>query len=705
MAPTATATAAARAESEAVAIAPQNVSAGAGADGSAPADATVVDAPAGGPAVRLVFIGGGPAATMLLERLLASHRREHPQLRLDIRLVDPHEPGGGRIWRRQQSSLLKLNSMLEDVAVFTDSSCSVEGPIEPGPSLAEWVRMVRGGLVPLPDWSDPVLEAEIAEIGDRDFPTRRLNNAYLGWAYREVLRRAAPTVAVSWQRGLAVAVDPVASADGEATAQQRVRLETGEELLADLVVHTLGHNGSAASEASVRFDAFADRHSLRYLAPSFTAELDLSDVPAGEHVIVRGMGLAAVDLVVLLTEGRGGRFERDGDNRLRYLPSGDEPVIHLGSRRGVPYRSKTTSTIVGDPVELEYLGAAFHQGLADRVEPLDFERDVWPLICAELITGYYRELFTAHPHRVGEDWAAFSERLRTALAKPGGFESGELDELIRSSVPRADDRFRLAAFDRPLDFPSEQASPETVGDGAHVLQRSVIEHIESDLKQRTSQEHSASQALFMTALFSYMSVAEIPVERWNAVSRVHALPRRWHSFFSYLASGPPGHRLEELLALAESGSVRFLGGDIEITADDHLGRFVASGSATTPNGRVRATVTADTLIDAWLPEAQAGRSDNPLLRHLVATGQATELCVADARFSGSTGQVLVAEGGALPDAVSQFAVGPFTSAPGAGAFTRPGIDSLPFRTHDRAARAVLGEAALVAARGSGILRG
>ncbi|MGO2059384.1 MAG: hypothetical protein ACTH3U_01140, partial [Microbacterium gubbeenense] len=36
----------------------------------------------------------------------------------------------------------------------------------------------------------------------------------------------------------------------------------------------------------------------------------------------------------------------------------------------------------------------------------------------------------------------------------------------------------------------------------------------------------------------------------------------------------------------------------------------------------------------------------------------------------------------------EFAVGPFTSVLG-GAFSRPGVNGLPFRHHDRVARAIL----------------
>lgn len=709
--------------------------------------------------VRIVCVGAGPAAVMLLERIVANRERLTPGIRLDVRLVDPHRPGGGRIWRRDQSPLLKLNSMLEDVAFFTDSSCRIDGPVVPGPSLAEWVREVRRGEIARPEWSDAALDREIDEITERDFPTRRLNNAYLSWALEETRRRGGDAVRVEWHEDVAVSVedadpDPAApprhhaaargphesnriaaardprrrdsagiAGSGPSPASHRVILGSGAVLEADIVVYALGHNGTHPSAESLRLAEFAGRHGLDYVAPAFTADIDLEWVPAGADVLVRGMGLAAVDLVVLLTEGRGGRFVRvgegggdggegDGDGgasagggALRYLPSGREPVLHLGSRRGVPYRSKITSRMAGDPVALEYLGREFHAGLEDRRGLLDFERDVWPLIAAELVTGYYRELCTGHPERITGDWADFAERLRGALRGGRGIASHELAELVRERVPDPDDRFDLDGFDRPLAFPEPGAVPETGASAepaaeSRAVHERVRRHIARDLRHRTSQRHSATLGLFMTALHVYFSLAEVPPERWNARARTHELPRRWHTYFSYLASGPPGHRLEEMLALAEAGTVRFLGGDLELVADEAAGAFRASGSVRTADGTARADAVARTLIDAWLPEASAAQSDNPLLRRLVATGRVRELTVADGDGDGdgdgdwagaalTTGQIEAAPDGGLPGRPGEFALGPFVAGPGGGAFTRPGIDSLPFRIHDRCARAIL----------------
>lgn len=653
----------------------------------------------------IVIIGAGPAAVMLLERILANHAHDTPEQPLHIQLVDPYEPGGGRIWRRAQSPLLKLNSMFTDVAFFTDPSCEIAGPIAQGPTLSNWVELVREGDISLPEWADEAIFTEVATAGPQSFPTRRLNNAYLGWAYEETLRRAADTVTVEWVQDLAVAVNEAGLGPG---ALHTVRLASGTELYADAVVYALGHNGSMPTNDAIKNDSFADRHGLNYVAPGFTADLDLDWVPAGEPVIVRGMGLASVDLTVLLTEGRGGTFARAADGTLSYTPSGKEPHLYLGSRRGVPYRSKITSTVVGDPVALEYLGAEFHAWVRELDRPLDFDADVWPRIAADLLTGYYRELFTGHPEKVTGTWETFAAELREVLRAPAAFESAQLITLIENHVPEVDDRFDLASFDMPLAGRGGSGSKPPQHDQhrhqPQLIQQRVQHHIAQDLRQRTSPEHSATQALFLTALYAHMAIAEVPVEKWNAISRTRGLTKQWQSFFSYLASGPPGHRLEELLALSNAGIVHFLGGQIELelheiepaeatgaTLDGHkrTGQFTATGSANIDGETVRAQISAETLIDAWLPGAEAAQSDNPLLRQLIRSGQASELHVEDASHAGTTGQIEVAGPGAIPGAERQFAIGAFTSDMTAGAFTRPGLNSLPFRQHDRLARNLL----------------
>ena len=92
----------------------------------------------------VAIVGAGPGGTSFLERLLASVPELLGDQPLDIHLVDPFPPGPGRVWRYEQSALLRMNSMAEDVTMFTDDSVHCEGPIRPGPSLIEWAEAVRG---------------------------------------------------------------------------------------------------------------------------------------------------------------------------------------------------------------------------------------------------------------------------------------------------------------------------------------------------------------------------------------------------------------------------------------------------------------------------------------------------------------------------------------------------------------------------------
>lgn len=610
---------------------------------------------------RLLLVGAGPRAIMLLERLLA---RTDEHTLLDIDLVDPHPPGAGRIWRRAQSPLLKLNSMTRDVTVFTDDSCTIDGPVRPGPSLSEWVELWRAGGLPDVDL-DELSAAEARALGPDGFPTRRLHSHYLDWFFR--------TTAASAPAGVTIRqhADTVATVRPTAGGRHLVVLASGTEIVTDAVAYCLGHTERDLDPASAALAAASARSGLVYVPPAFTADADLSVIPEGADVIVRGMGLAAVDLVVLLTQGRGGRFDRASDGSLRYLASGREPRLHLGSRRGVPYRSKVTSTLQGDPPQREVLTPEAVAALVASGRPIDFDRDAWPLLAAELLHGHYRELFTGHPDRVSVTWAEFRPVLRGHA-----WDSAALREAIAAVVPDPLDRFDVAAFDRPL--------ADAWFRDAEDVQRQVRAHIADDLLLRTTQERSPAQGVFIAALLSFMALSEIPKERWNTRSRAHSLPVRWHTFFSYLASGPPPHRLEELLALSDAGVVRFLGPEITVTTGPD--GFTASGP------RVPGETVAGALVDAWLPAADAALSTNQALRELV-TVHGSELRVTDAEYDGSLGRVRVSDDGRVlrRDGTAHdtlFAIGPFTSQTETGAFTRPAADSLSLRQTDVVAGAI-----------------
>jgi hypothetical protein len=627
----------------------------------------------------VVFIGGGPRTAGILERLEAN-RPELTDAPLAIHVVEPYEPGSGRIWRFDQHPGLMLNSAAADVTMFTDSSVLCEGPAIDGPGLVGWAAGVLDGSItdvpPLP----PHLLEQLRSLSGTTFPTRQLQSKYLEWFYRRAVRALGSDVTVTVHRDTAVSVEPVSGgADG---AGYSVRLAGGATLHADVVVTALGHTDSKPDARSRRRAAFAGRHGGFHAAPSYTTDVDYSAISPGQDVIVAGMGLAFVDLLVLLMEGRGGRFEEMPDGGLRYVPSGAEPRIWAGSRRGVPYHSKISVGLRGEPAgDPKFFTAEAVDALLARHGELDFRTQLWPLIAKDAGYGYYRELLTGNSGLAGYNgraamgWAEFSGRF-SAL---DWYSTGRR-ELVAEAVPDRDLHLDLERLDRPFD--GRQFT------GHDDVQDAVTAYIEHDLELRTGPDHPETLALFIALLKVYMELGRlVPPERLNARSQqdVHGW---WHGFFSFVDSGPPPRRLREMLAVHRAGLLQFLGPGLSVAADEEAGEFVA----TSPQSAV--AVRAKAFIEARLPAPSVAESANPLLRSLHAEGLGTEQHLLTADGAHSTGRLLVSSAhqlvgrGGYPQS-RLFGVGPGTSRWGAGAFARPGTNAAPFRENDALARRIL----------------
>ncbi|WP_369274864.1 FAD/NAD(P)-binding protein [Streptomyces sp. R11] len=630
-------------------------------------------------AAVLVVVGAGPRATGLLERIGASA----PELwqgegELRIHLIDPHPPGPGRIWRDEQSALLRMNSMAEDVTMFTDESSTIDGPVRPGPSLAEWAAQFSGRgprHAPYAEPADPEVLAELRSLAGTDFPTRRAQSAYLDWVFRRALAQLPPTVTVEWHRTTATAVT------GPPDGPQQVHLaDRATPLTADLVVLAQGHIGSTPAAEHLDHAAFARRHGRFHLPPEFSADADLSALRPGEHVVLRGLGLAFIDLMALLTEGRGGTYRTEADGSLTYLPSGHEPVLHVGSRRGVPYHSKTRYRLQGPRPPLpRHFGPEAVDALLAQGRPLDLRRDVWPLMAKEIGFGHYHELFHAHPERTALPWPDF-----VAAYDRLDWYAGAMADLVAAAVPDPADRLDFEALDHPLDGVTF-AAPDA-------FQEHLRDRIARDVARREDPEFSADLGAFLALLSVYGQLPRLVAGGLlTARSVAEQLDGWWHGFFSFLASGPPGFRLRQLLALSRAGVVRFLGAGIRIGTDEATGTFTAAGP-TVPGHTLHATA----LIEAYLPRHSLERTEDPLLRDLHRAGALTEEVIADPTHTHRSGLLAVSatDGHVLDPSLGgthprRIALGAPTNSRAVAAFARPRTNAPAFRQNDAVARELL----------------
>ncbi|KMS73435.1 FAD binding domain-containing protein [Streptomyces viridochromogenes] len=631
------------------------------------------------PTVSLALVGAGPRGTSVLERLCASAPELLPPgTRLTVHVIDPAPPGPGRVWRTAQSPELLMNTVASQVTLFTDDSVDCSGPIRPGPSLYDWAA---------------------GELGPDEYPTRAHYGRYLEWVFAQVVSAAPPAVRVETYAARAVRLDD--ASDGS----QVLTLDDGRVLPGlTAVVLTQGHLPTAGDATQRRLASYAERHGLRYVAPANPADVDLSSLSPGEPVLLRGLGLNFFDHTALLTTGRGGRFVRtEGGRGLRYLPSGNEPRLYAGSRRGIPYQAR------GDnakgpygrhlPLVLTPEVIAGFRKRADSGEAPDFLAEIWPLVAKEVETVYYAALIPLMPltppmspvppapgTRRPEfpDLPEFVERF---LAVPHR-DPREADLLAEFGVPERE-RWSWDRISRPYKG-REFADPGQWRDW-------LLAYLREDAAQAARGNLHGPLKAALDVLRDLRNELRLIVDHGGltGTSRRDHLDRWYTPLNAFLSIGPPRRRVEELVALVEAGVVDVLGPRLEVREEE--GAWVAH-SPEVPGSAVRATA----LVEARLPEPDLRRSADHLLARLLKTGQ----CRPHVVDGHETGGVDVTQRPyRLIDRQGQaharrFAFGVPTEGvhwvTAAGA--RPGVDSVTLSDADAVARAAL-RAVITGARG------
>jgi hypothetical protein len=427
---------------------------------------------------RLVIVGGGPWGTYAVERMAALLSAEPPTRPVHITVFERSGRfGAGATHSDQQVWTSYLNRVASQIAFASDESNHAASALLPRPLRPTFV-----------EWSQERFRStgdSRFDLGPQDVPRRYLH----GHALRDMfdryvaVLRAIPNVHVDLRAD--EAVDISEPADGE-----HPFLVHGEQtslVPADHILLVTGHSNNAPVPGSQAADltAHAERDPVaRYIPHAYPLATQLNEeaLPQGEAVGVLGLGLTAIDLLLHLTEGRGGRFvEENGPlrpRRLRYVPSGREPSpIVAVSPSGMFTSSRPENLKAADSTGLGhaalehrpvFLTAAVVERLrADHgvpavlptgtVRQLDFARHLFPLVVLELAEVYYRTL-------LGD---SFADRLRATVADRyeeflllGGTDPAErsIDRLLEPVDRCFDDVLRTgmdagqsAAFGRVLD--------------------------------------------------------------------------------------------------------------------------------------------------------------------------------------------------------------------------------------------------------------
>ncbi|MEU1280275.1 FAD/NAD(P)-binding protein [Streptomyces sp. NPDC005805] len=619
----------------------------------------------GGTPFVIAVIGAGPRGVGIVERLAA--RSGDRPTRLHV--IDPHLPGG-RVWRTDQSPLLWMNSPADEVTMFTDSSVERAGPVRPGPTLYAWARTEAAAAALPPD-----LAREARTLAPGAVATRRLCGAYLGWCLERGLRGLPATWQWHTHRTHARSLRP-----GDGT-RLTVLLGDGTRIHADRVVLAVGNLDGTPTARQHEAAEHARRRGGHYTAPGYTSDLDLSPLPAGQDVLVRGLGLAFLDVMILLSQGRGGTFRRTVRGDLRYLPSGREPVLWACSLRGMPMHPRPAAP-AGEPgttrprfaterAVRSLLAPALAGG--DRKTCEHAAREVWRLVLRDMTHAHYAQLYAVRPEDTAMSWDAFAHGLRTAAA-----DATALEQLVRKAVPHEEDRFRPA-----------RAHPDPLApDGARTLAELNLRmraHLTRTILRTTGTGRPLAAAAQRALVTAVEQVVAVLTEQGPALTPESALVARSMAALAREAgSGAPPERIEQLAALHDAGLVGFLGRDPGLALVDSGFEIRAHPLPDRPR-------RSRHLVDAWLPDSDLNEDASGLLPDLVRSGTAQTRTEPgrSAKLALCTRTFRIVSGDGRPDP-RVFALGDFASGGALGALSRPGTNAAFFRQNDCVAAQLVG---------------
>ena len=524
----------------------------------------------------VAIVGLGSRGLSVLERIvtLANKAGESAgQVRVEI--VDPTCAGAG-VHDTGQPDYLLLNTTCSQVSMFPDS-CTVGADVDqPGPSLYEWVterglRMGEDGFT---------VGRAGRPIRPTDFLPRRVLGEYLGWFLEQLRLRAPERLRATVHH--AAAID-ISSQPDESLV---IALSDGTRVSVQYAFLTTGYTSNNCLD-SVPWGAG------RIINDPYPLPARVAQITPTETVGIGGFGLSAMDLMSCLTVGRGGRFVEDA-GELRYLPSGLEPTLLMYSRSGVPCRARPLVVEFGPKYEpLVFTKAAIDALRIARRGPLDFDRDVLPLVLTEMRIAY---------RRCQVRWAGgvAEQALARDMTKAAGVAevTGALDEQDA----------RLGWFDPLSAF---DGSTGMLLDDSAAYQKWLTDIITRDLDDGLLGFAKSPVKAALDILRELRDIVRYAVDFGGLSDRSLDEFTRWTvPLMNRAVVGPQYERHSELIALMSAGVAHApFGPAPSVTWNDGAGRWtLASTHLGTPHSR-----EADWIVSAHVPPPAVESSASPLI--------------------------------------------------------------------------------------------
>lgn len=526
-------------------------------------------------AYNIVIIGAGPRGTYALRRLSLQLTRsplDHPVV---IHVIEKSGNfGGGGVHDVNQPEYLLLNTIASQITALGDDDDI---------GRASMSRKTLYGF----------LAEKGIPIGKNDYPARSHHGQYLASIFEWTAKTLPDFVTLKRY--------PVTAVDIDLNDRQRVILAGGEVIEADEILLATGHSKNQVHRGSreAQWIQFADecRHAgqnISYVHDVYPIPEKTAHIRGGETVYVIGMGLTGIDIVRSFSIGRGGEFQEG-----KYLKTGREPLVILGSRLGVPYCARAFNQ-----KDSQYQPAIFtHEAinnLKSHKKRLDFQHDVFPLFWREVEYVYYSML-------LGEHFGSMYLSCQT---------DAERKALIEKSA-REENRLRWEALENPMAEIQRQQQGRLLFDSFERYMAFVLNLIREDLNEAergnmTSPLKSAIDSVFRDC----RDVLRNAVNFGGLTAKSHRyLVSTFDRINNRIAVGPPVESTRQLLILAETGYVTFSGPNPKLSIDEKQGCFVIESESVAGSRR-----SVQHVLNGRIHNVNIKNDTSPLMQNLLKKG-------------------------------------------------------------------------------------
>ncbi|GAK30099.1 hypothetical protein WOSG25_011960 [Weissella oryzae SG25] len=553
--------------------------------------------------MEIALVGAGPRNLVLLESLIANAKTTTQPI--NVKIYDS-APIGGRVWQPNQNPIFLMNTVTQQLTLFTDDSVkhTTKNWLS-GPNFYEWlIKYGRSYILAKNYQNTTAFLDEITQVSPNRFVSRALFGVYAEWFFEKIVQTAPKNLTIEHIKTNVIDII-------ETKAGFELTLANQTKVPASQVIMALGLVEQDLNPEEINFSQAAKSNDdLLYLPPTFPAEASLDQIPAKADVILRGLGLSFFDYMAKLSIGRKGRFVRADNGKLVYIPSGFEPHIIAGSRSGMPMHARGINQKNDSN---SYQPAFFTQENLDELAHTNADHisfnQFFALLQKEIEFKHYQnviaDLAVTWPFNV----TSFIEALTT---------SNDLNQTAR-------------AFDLPeeyiLDWPNllnPVASLTKEIDYNAAMLRYLIWTLRDASKGNVDAPYAGAFDILRDVRSTIRHVIEANYFTGDDYQQFLKVFNPWNSIISV---GPPLLRTEQMIALIEAKVLTVTGPGLAVEVKDNA--FIAHDNR-------GSYWTAKSLVEARLFSNGLAKASNPLVASLRDRG-----ILSPASFANPNGQPFV----------------------------------------------------------------